>query len=84
MKKKISNLPFKGTPEQEAQLKKVIDENKHIRSNGYVEIYSVNGILVSRIPAAVVSSSYERILNDLPQGVYIIKDGKIIRKIVRK
>lgn len=62
----------------------VIDENKHIRSNGYVEIYSVNGLLVSRIPAAAVSSSYERILNDLPQGVYIIKDGKIIRKIVRK
>lgn len=33
MKKKISNLPFKGTPEQEAQLKKVIDENKHDKSN---------------------------------------------------
>ena len=33
MKKKISNLPFKGTPEQEAQLKKVIDEYKHDKSN---------------------------------------------------
>ena len=29
MQKKISSLPFKGTPEQEAQLKQIIDANKH-------------------------------------------------------
>ena len=33
MKKKISKLPFRGTAEQEAQLKKVIDELKHDKSN---------------------------------------------------
>ncbi len=33
MKKKISNLPFKGTPEQEKQLMAVIDENKSDKSN---------------------------------------------------
>ena len=33
MKKKISKLPFKGTAEQEAQLKQVIDELKHDKSN---------------------------------------------------
>jgi NADH:ubiquinone oxidoreductase subunit E len=33
MKKKISKLPFKGTAEQEAQLKKVIDEFKDDKSN---------------------------------------------------
>jgi len=33
MKKKISNLPFKGTAEQEAQLKKVIDEYKNDKTN---------------------------------------------------
>ena len=33
MKKKISKIPFKGTAEQEAQLKQVIDENKHDKSN---------------------------------------------------
>ncbi len=32
MLKKISTLPFKGTPEQEAQLKAVIDANKHDKS----------------------------------------------------
>ncbi|MBO5358948.1 MAG: NAD(P)H-dependent oxidoreductase subunit E [Clostridia bacterium] len=32
MLKKISNLPFKGTPEQEAQLKSVIDAHKHDKS----------------------------------------------------
>ena len=33
MKKKISTLPFRGTAEQEQQLKAVIDENKHDKSN---------------------------------------------------
>ncbi len=33
MKKAISKLPFKGTPEQEAQLKKVIEEYKHDKTN---------------------------------------------------
>ena len=32
MQKKISNHPFKGTPEQEAQLKAFIKENKHDKS----------------------------------------------------
>ena len=32
MLKKISTLPFKGTPEQEAQLKSVIDAHKHDKS----------------------------------------------------
>ena len=38
MQKKISNLPFKGTPEQEAKLNEVIAANKHdgIRA-AYVE-----------------------------------------------
>jgi NADH:ubiquinone oxidoreductase subunit E len=32
MKKKISNLPFKGTAEQEQKLREVIDANKHDKS----------------------------------------------------
>ena len=32
MQKKISNLPFKGTAEQEAKLKEIIDANKHDKS----------------------------------------------------
>ena len=32
MLKKISKIPFRGTPEQEAQLKAVIDESKHDKS----------------------------------------------------
>lgn len=32
MKKKISKIPFKGTPEQEAKLKEIIDANKHDKS----------------------------------------------------
>lgn len=33
MQKKISNLPFKGTPEQEKELLKVIEEHKGDKSN---------------------------------------------------
>ncbi len=32
MKKKVSKIPFNGTPEQEAQLMKIIDEHKHDKS----------------------------------------------------
>lgn len=32
MQKKISKLPFKGTPEQDAQLKAVIDASRHDKS----------------------------------------------------
>ncbi len=32
MQKKISSMPFKGTPEQEAELKKYIEENKSDKS----------------------------------------------------
>lgn len=32
MQKKISNLPFKGTAEQEEKLKALIDQNKHDKS----------------------------------------------------
>ncbi len=32
MKKKIGTLPFSGTPEQEKELKKIIDANKHDKS----------------------------------------------------
>ena len=33
MQKKISTLPFTGTPEQEAKLQEVIAENRHDKSN---------------------------------------------------
>ena len=32
MLKKVSSIPFHGTAEQEAQLKAVIEENKHDKS----------------------------------------------------
>jgi NADP-reducing hydrogenase subunit HndA len=44
MKKKISNLPFKGTAEQEAQLKAVIAENCHDKSNVMVVMQKAQDI----------------------------------------
>ena len=44
MKKKLSKLPFKGTPEQEAQLKAVIAENCHDKSNVMVVMQKAQDI----------------------------------------
>jgi len=44
MQKKISNLPFKGTPEQEKQLKAVIDANKHDSSRLMAVMQEAQGI----------------------------------------
>ena len=44
MQKKISNLPFKGTPEQEAQLKAVIAENCNDKSNVMVVMQKAQDI----------------------------------------
>ena len=44
MQKKISNLPFKGTPEQEKQLKAVIDANKHDSSHLMAVMQEAQGI----------------------------------------
>lgn len=35
MLKKVSSIPFHGTAEQEAQLKAVIEENKHDKKHAY-------------------------------------------------
>ena len=44
MKKKLSKLPFKGTAEQEAQLKAVIAENCHDKSNVMVVMQKAQDI----------------------------------------
>ncbi len=44
MQKKISNLPFKGTPEQEAQLKAVIDAHKDDKSQLMAVMQLAQGI----------------------------------------
>ncbi len=67
MKKKISKIPFKGTAEQEAQLKKVIDENKHDKSNLMVvmqhaqDIYGYLPIEVQNMIAEGMDVSLEKI-----------------------
>lgn len=44
MQKKISNLPFKGTPEQEAKLNEVIAANKHDKSRLMAVMQEAQGI----------------------------------------
>lgn len=44
MKKKISKLPFNGTPEQEAQLKAVIEENRSDKSKLMAVMQEAQGI----------------------------------------
>ena len=67
MKKKISKLPFKGTPEQEAQLKKVIDEYKADKSSLMVvmqhaqDIYGYLPIEVQNMIAEGMEVSLEKV-----------------------
>lgn len=48
-----------------------------------VLIYNTNGMLVKHIKANEVANSYCGYLNALPRGVYLIKEGKIIRKVIQ-
>jgi len=67
MKKKLSKLPFKGTPEQEAQLKAVIAENCHDKSNVMVvmqkaqDIYGYLPIEVQEMIAEGMGVSLEKV-----------------------
>ena len=67
MQKKISKLPFKGTPEQEAQLKAVIAEHCHDKSNVMVvmqkaqDIYGYLPIEVQEMIAAGMGVPLEKV-----------------------
>ena len=67
MKKKLSTLPFKGTPEQEAQLMQVISEHKHDKSNLMVvmqkaqDIYGYLPIEVQNMIAEGMEVSLEKV-----------------------
>ena len=87
MQKKISNLPFKGTPEQEKQLKAVIDANKHDSSRlmavmqeaqgiyGYLPI-EVQSIIARELDISVEEvygvSTFYSMFNLAPKGKYQI------------
>ena len=88
MKKKISKLPFKGTPEQEAQLQKVIAELKHDKTNLMVvmqkaqDIYGYLPIEVQNMIAEGMEVSLEKVYGVstfyaqfalTPKGKYNIK-----------
>ena len=55
---------------------------EQVGSNGDLKIYSSDGMLLKTIKAIDISSSYYYVLNGLPKGVYVIKEGKTARKIV--
>ena len=65
MKKRISAIPFKGTPEQEAKLKAVIEEKKHVEGSlmqvmqEAQEIYGYLPLEVQQMIAAGMGVSVE-------------------------
>lgn len=67
MKKKISSIPFKGTPEQEKKLREIIDANKHDESRVMAvmqeaqEIYGYLPIEVQEIIAEGMNIPLEKI-----------------------
>jgi len=46
-------------------------------------VYQSNGMLVMRVPRQKDESGYSKILSRLRHGIYIIKDGKMIRKFIK-
>lgn len=49
--------------------------------NNSVVIYNLQGVMVRKIKAEEVSTSYGDVLNGLQNGIYIVKEGKNTRKI---
>lgn len=50
--------------------------------NGDLRVFSANGMLLKTIKATDVSRTYNSVLNGLPKGIYVVKEGKTTRKIV--
>lgn len=48
-----------------------------------VAVYSLQGVLLGRIPAGRVATDYGALLNGLPHGVYVVKEGRTGRKVLR-
>lgn len=48
-----------------------------------IYIYTLHGILVKRLSSGEVSSEYQQILEQLPNGIYIIKEGTRSRKFMK-
>lgn len=53
--------------------------NETVASDLY--IFSIDGVLIKRISAEKVGKTYSEFLQNLPKGLYIIKEGKTSRKI---
>jgi len=48
-----------------------------------VSIYTLQGTLVRRISASNVSSDYQQVLEELPRGTYVIKEGQKGHKFLK-
>ncbi|WP_305292042.1 T9SS type A sorting domain-containing protein, partial [Lactobacillus taiwanensis] len=46
-----------------------------------VRVYSMNGVLMYESSGSCVSEEYGQFLRTLPKGIYIVKEGKKVRKI---
>lgn len=47
-----------------------------------IYIYSVDGIFVRKVKSHEINGLYSSLLEELPHGIYIVKEGKKTRKIV--
>lgn len=46
-------------------------------------IYNINGVLIKKIGSHEINNSYNSVLDMLPRGIYVIKEGNRTRKIFR-
>lgn len=60
-----------------------INDNNIDGNSGDIWIYNISGILLKKLKSDEIISNYRNFLSELPQGIYVIKEGRKTRKLVK-
>lgn len=62
------------------------DINEEMTKNKYrhLSVYTLNGMLLKQYSSAVSQHEYKRYLNQLPSGLYLLRDTNGVRKYIKK
>ena len=59
-----------------------VGSTEAVTQAGNIAVYTINGMLIKCIDAKNVATTYADFLKSLPHGIYVVKEGKKVRKIV--
>jgi len=61
-----------------------LDDKSIGSTSRHLSVYSINGQLLKQFSLPVTQQEYDRVLNQLPNGLYILSDQKGVRKYVKR